>query len=427
MDIQNALLQAQRARRENILKGFSNIEDVKEDLIQKSEQDSELNPFEEFEKSEEDEFEKGGKPAVAGEIRTWGGKKYKKQLNGKWLEVSEYGLTKKEHEGEIKNLQKTEENKGNEISDRRRAQDEQEKQHKASSKLSDKEHSDEEVGIKKQEEASYEEFDKLTFESLKTTDPIFKAIHKFHVSLRNEFRSMKEAYAGYDATEGLVKDMPAKLDKFKDELIKNDMLTSAVLRNIQLIKKEIANVKEHKKEEKERHEKENNSNDIQKGEISDSVNYGDSIKVKKKGSEIKEQVNNVVLPELNSKLLKLEESADEILVDCGKAPTMPSSNFYYGSLGVEVPFKVYNWDESQYCDKSNGITTSLSSEDAMMKASKLNYPASKEQAENRQKYNQIIRDMISVAADIKTCEVLKSLKDNDEFSLTTRQVVSFKF
>ena len=32
-----------------------------------------------------------GKAAVTGEIREWGGKKYKKQANGKWLEVSEQG------------------------------------------------------------------------------------------------------------------------------------------------------------------------------------------------------------------------------------------------------------------------------------------------------------------------------------------------
>lgn len=49
-------------------------------------------------KSEDDDITKGGK-AVVGEIRTWGGKKYKKQPNGKWMEVSEhYGKTKQEHQ-----------------------------------------------------------------------------------------------------------------------------------------------------------------------------------------------------------------------------------------------------------------------------------------------------------------------------------------
>lgn len=43
-----------------------------------------------------DDIQKG-KAAVTGEIRTWNGKKYKKQPNGKWMEVSEHGMTKEEH------------------------------------------------------------------------------------------------------------------------------------------------------------------------------------------------------------------------------------------------------------------------------------------------------------------------------------------
>lgn len=39
-----------------------------------------------------------GRPAMIGEIREWQGKKYKKQVNGKWLEVSEQGMTKEEHD-----------------------------------------------------------------------------------------------------------------------------------------------------------------------------------------------------------------------------------------------------------------------------------------------------------------------------------------
>lgn len=50
-----------------------------------------------IQKSEEDSLEKGGKQGMVGEIREWDGKKFKKQSNGKWLEVSEHGMTKKEH------------------------------------------------------------------------------------------------------------------------------------------------------------------------------------------------------------------------------------------------------------------------------------------------------------------------------------------
>lgn len=41
-----------------------------------------------------------GKPAAIGEVRIWDGKKMKKQANGKWVEVSEYGMSKREHSEE---------------------------------------------------------------------------------------------------------------------------------------------------------------------------------------------------------------------------------------------------------------------------------------------------------------------------------------
>jgi hypothetical protein len=49
-----------------------------------------------FTSSDEDILEKG-KSATIGEIRTWGDKKYRKQPNGKWVEVSEKGVSAKEH------------------------------------------------------------------------------------------------------------------------------------------------------------------------------------------------------------------------------------------------------------------------------------------------------------------------------------------
>lgn len=49
-------------------------------------------------------FEKGKKGNI-GEIRDWGGKKYKKQGNGKWMEVSEsHGKTSKEHREEAEKI-----------------------------------------------------------------------------------------------------------------------------------------------------------------------------------------------------------------------------------------------------------------------------------------------------------------------------------
>lgn len=57
------------------------------------------------EKPNEDNLEKGGK-AYIGEIHTWGNKKYRKEKEGHWVEVSEHGKTPAEHYTEFSNLKK---------------------------------------------------------------------------------------------------------------------------------------------------------------------------------------------------------------------------------------------------------------------------------------------------------------------------------
>ena len=79
-----------------------------------------------------------GKAANIGETREWSGKKYRKQANGKWLEVSEHGKTKSEHITERNKWMESDSN--------------YKKNHSVQGKLSDKEHSDEEVGLGKKEE-----------------------------------------------------------------------------------------------------------------------------------------------------------------------------------------------------------------------------------------------------------------------------------
>jgi hypothetical protein len=92
------------------------------------------------------------KPANIGDIHTWNGKRFKKQPNGKWMEVSEsHNFTKKDHL--MTSMFYT--NKGS---------SEQKEHEEASSKLSDKEYSDEEVtGGEKKEEA----FDHTFFDDYK--------------------------------------------------------------------------------------------------------------------------------------------------------------------------------------------------------------------------------------------------------------------
>lgn len=86
------------------------------------------------EKKEDNSPKKQPKPSS--DTTEHNGKKYKKQTNGKWMEVSDsHGLTKKEHEG--KGLNSGDDSYAHTI---------------RSTKLSDKEHTDEEVGLGEKKE-----------------------------------------------------------------------------------------------------------------------------------------------------------------------------------------------------------------------------------------------------------------------------------
>lgn len=87
------------------------------------------------------------------EIKEFGGKRYKKQYNGKWVEVSEHGMTKKEHKNLLISLNKDKQEyrkkQLNSISASRSLDSTIGKinDHKnAASKLSDKEYDEEELG-----------------------------------------------------------------------------------------------------------------------------------------------------------------------------------------------------------------------------------------------------------------------------------------
>ena len=98
-----------------------------------------------IQKSEVNDIEKGGKHGMVGEIREWNGKKFKKQSNGKWLEISEsHGLTHKEHLEKIDSLEKQLPASSKDGGERKfmEVRNEQDKHWEAKKKLSDKEHDD---------------------------------------------------------------------------------------------------------------------------------------------------------------------------------------------------------------------------------------------------------------------------------------------
>lgn len=144
------------------------------------------------------------KSAVTGEIREWSGKKYKKQPNGKWLEVSEHGMIKTEHE-EIADQKKKEameegdryrKEQGNKYrgfsggtSARGSSLFAMHRAHKeVASKLSDKEHSDEGVGLS---EKTREKLEK-EIEKLKYNDQYGKSSIEEHVRLMNAKKELSE-------------------------------------------------------------------------------------------------------------------------------------------------------------------------------------------------------------------------------------------
>lgn len=85
-----------------------------------------------------------------GEIRDWGGKKYKKQPNGKWLEVSEHGMTKKEHVFQYGKHLKDAEERGVSDEDHKKHIREANNHDTIQEKLSDKEYDDTDFEEKKE-------------------------------------------------------------------------------------------------------------------------------------------------------------------------------------------------------------------------------------------------------------------------------------
>ena len=102
---------------------------------------------------------KSTKDKPVGSIHEHNGKKYKKQANGKWLEASEsYGMTKKEHEIQRANFLSNSKNMEGKDEDASSASFNAAKlAEKHISKLSDKEHTDEEVGLGSKKEDSQKE------------------------------------------------------------------------------------------------------------------------------------------------------------------------------------------------------------------------------------------------------------------------------
>lgn len=181
---------------------------------------------------------------------------------------------------------------------------------------------------------------------------------------------------------------------------------------------------EETEEEVEREDDEEEK--TEKSHIADALSYGNDIKVSKTGKEIKAQVKDIVIPKLNAELEEWKGKADKLLESCGKAPTKTPEPWWTADTEIEVPYKVYKWDETYIPQQRDSVTyETLSAEDAAAK--KGNIPENAEQAKARNDYNEAVRMVCNVLVDLKACDVLLLLKDGKEYELTPRQVLTLGF
>ena len=164
--------------------------------------------------------------------------------------------------------------------------------------------------------------------------------------------------------------------------------------------------------------------ETEKSDIMYALGNG-NIKVTKTGKEIKDQVDSVLLPELNAALAAKEAEATTKLGECGNAPTKDPDTWWTGDIKMDVGFKVYNWRESEWCQNDGRMYPTLSASDEAEK--KGNCPTSAAEAKAREEYNELVRRICNIKVDIKACEILKTLKDNTQYELTPRQVITLKF
>lgn len=179
-------------------------------------------------------------------------------------------------------------------------------------------------------------------------------------------------------------------------------------------------------ETEEEVEREDDEEETEKSHIADALSYGNDIKVSKTGKEIKAQVKDIVIPKLNAELEEWKGKADTLLENCGKAPTKTPPPYWTADTEIEVPYKIYDWNETYVPQQRDSVTyETLSAEDAAAK--KGNVPENAEQAKARNDYNEAVRMVCNVLVDLKACEVLLLLKDSKEYELTPRQVLTLRF
>ena len=167
--------------------------------------------------------------------------------------------------------------------------------------------------------------------------------------------------------------------------------------------------------------------DIEKSDVMNAIQYGGNIQITKTGKEIKESVQNILIPELNAQLEEKKTAADNLLEDCGDAPRHSTNPWWTDDLRIEVPYKIYEWNEMEYNDRSQtSVMGSLSAEHSAKVDKKYNFAKSVKEAEARRKYNEEVRAISNILVDLRACEILLQLKDNKKYALAPKQLATFR-
>lgn len=170
--------------------------------------------------------------------------------------------------------------------------------------------------------------------------------------------------------------------------------------------------------------------DVQKSDVFEALESGQSIKVSKSGSEIKVQAETILIPEFTTELIIKKAAADELLKYCGVAPTKEVDYWWTKDLKIDCGYKVYGWDEAYFSENKNSNSgefaqSTLSAYDAKDKF--VNRSENKEQAISREKYNEKVREICNTIVDLEACKFIMQLDDSKIFELSSRQVITFRF
>lgn len=182
--------------------------------------------------------------------------------------------------------------------------------------------------------------------------------------------------------------------------------------------------------------------------MQESANHK-TVTVSKTSAQIKEQINNVLMPKLLEQMKTAETELQALLAVTGPAPTR-DVRCYKIKLD-NFPYKEYDYCEANFDphyldgdfeagdgEKSvenisifNQFTPSkgevMESSEDFEEENFVNYPIDEKEAQNRQKYNDKVREVVEITVDLKTLTALLQIKDGQTFDLTVNQIIALGF